>query len=132
MSTSCYCIALRKASRKVSSLYDDALKDFGITVAQFSLLRKLQTKQPQTITELAERMSLDRSTVGRNIKLLEAKDLIETMPGDDLREAPLNLSEKGNALLFDCAPKWQRVQDDLEARLGSQGIRQLTELLSKL
>ena len=132
MTTLCYCIALRKASRKVSSLYDDALAEFDITVAQFSLMRRLQKGQPLSVTDLAERLDLDRSTVGRNVKLMERKGLILTETGEDLREARLRLSKTGEDLLQRSDPKWCQVQVDVETKLGTHGVQQLTALLNAL
>lgn len=132
MKNRCYCIALRKASRKVSLLYDHALAEFGITVAQYSLMRKLQTGKPLTVTELAERLELDRSTVGRNVKVLERKGLIHIKKGDDLREARVHLTQDGGFILDTSQPKWQQVQDTVEAKLGHHGIQQLLALTNGL
>lgn len=132
MNSRCYCIALRKASRRVSSLYDDALAPFDITVAQFSLMRRLQSGQPLSVSELAERLELDRSTVGRNVKLLVNKGLVDQKAGSDLREAELSLSEAGAGLLTESEGSWKQVQASIEAKLGSHGTQQLIALLNAL
>ena len=45
MAGECYCVALRKAARKVTSLYDAALEPTGVNLAQFSLLRTIERQQ---------------------------------------------------------------------------------------
>ncbi|MBZ7925396.1 MarR family winged helix-turn-helix transcriptional regulator [Ensifer adhaerens] len=128
----CYCILLRKASRKLSSLYDDALEPIGINVAQFSLLRHIERGQPISITELGRQTELERSTVSRNIKVLESMDLVATGAGADQREAVVELTDNGRNILQDGAPLWQGAQDKIEAKLGVEDTAKLKELLQAL
>lgn len=128
----CHCILLRKASRKVSSYYDEALAPLGVNIAQFSLLRNINRMAPVSLTDLAARVELDRSTVGRNAKVLERMGLVEIRPGKDQREATLLVSEPGKAILREGAPLWDRVQADIETRLGADGVGRLRDLLAAL
>ena len=128
----CHCIVLRKASRKVSSYYDEALAPLGINIAQFSLLRNINRMAPVSLTDLGVRVELDRSTVGRNAKVLERMGLVNIRPGKDQREATLTMSEDGHTVLREGAPLWDSVQDNIEARLGPDGADRLRELLAAL
>ncbi|MXN53835.1 MarR family transcriptional regulator [Shinella sp. AETb1-6] len=128
----CHCILLRKASRKVSSYYDEALAPLGVNIAQFSLLRNINRMAPVSLTDLAARVELDRSTVGRNAKVLERMGLVEIRPGKDQREATLLVSEPGKAILLEGAPLWDRAQADIETRLGADGAGRLRDLLAAL
>ena len=128
----CYCILLRKASRRLSALYDEALAPFGINVGQFSHLRNIRRNEPISLTDLAGIMELDRSTVGRNTKVLERMGLVETTSGEDQREALLRLSGKGGALLDASQPAWEDVQVKLDARLGEDRTEDLRQLLAAL
>jgi DNA-binding MarR family transcriptional regulator len=129
---SCHCILLRKAARKVSSYYDEALAPLGVNIGQFSLLRNINRLQPISLTELAAKVELDRSTVGRNTKVLARMGMVAIGHGEDQREALLSLTEQGLALLQRGAPLWDNVQDDIEARLGEEKTKQLQELLAAL
>ncbi|MCB5204268.1 MarR family winged helix-turn-helix transcriptional regulator [Neorhizobium sp. T786] len=129
-SSSCHCIMLRKATRKVSSYYDEALAPLGVNIGQFSLLRNIRGLAPVSLTDLAARVELDRSTVGRNAKVLERMGLVTIGPGKDNRETMLDLTEKGHDLLKEGAPLWDGVQETIEARLGEEKTRQLQELLA--
>jgi DNA-binding MarR family transcriptional regulator len=131
-SDTCHCILLRKASRKISSYYDEALAPLGVNIGQFSLLRNIRSMEPVSLTDLALRVELDRSTVGRNTKVLERMGLVAIGAGDDQREALLSLSEAGHALLAQGAPLWDGVQAKIEDRLGREKTQQLQELLTAL
>ncbi|WVT77116.1 MarR family winged helix-turn-helix transcriptional regulator (plasmid) [Sinorhizobium chiapasense] len=128
----CYCALLRKATRRVTSLYDDALQPIGINVAQFSLLRHIERDEPISMTELGRKIELERSTVSRNVKVLEGMGLVETGSGKDQREAVVELTENGRRILEDGAPLWQGAQDRIEAQLGADAAAQLKELLQTL
>ncbi|MGV1873809.1 MULTISPECIES: MarR family winged helix-turn-helix transcriptional regulator [Agrobacterium] len=128
----CHCILLRNATRKVSSYYDEALAPLGVNIGQFSLLRNIRRMEPVSLTDLAHKVELDRSTVGRNAKVLERLELIAIGHGEDQREAVLMIAEKGREILNKGAPLWDGVQDDIEARLGREKARQLQELLAEL
>ncbi|WP_105385905.1 MarR family winged helix-turn-helix transcriptional regulator [Neorhizobium alkalisoli] len=128
----CHCIVLRQASRKVSSYYDEALAPLGVNIGQFSLLRNINRLEPVSLTELAGKVDLDRSTVGRNTKVLERMGLVAIGHGEDQREAMLALTEKGRELLKEGAPLWDGVQEDIEGRLGPEKTKQLLQLLAEL
>ncbi|WP_159952131.1 MarR family transcriptional regulator [Rhizobium sp. 18065] len=132
MSTSCYCITLRKASRRLTSIYDEAMAPLGVNISQFSQLRNIKRAQPVSLTDLAKRLELDRSTVGRNTKLLERMGLVSSEPGEDLRENALVLTEQGEKLVEDGAPLWDEVQERLEQKLGTSDIGKLVVALNSL
>lgn len=128
----CYCILLRKASRRVTSLYDEALAPIGVNLAQFSLLRNIQRAEPISLTDLGQRTELDRSTVSRNVKVLEKMELVAMTNGQDQRESAVKLSDKGRRVLADGAPLWDGVQAEIETKLGNEASAQLTALLQAL
>jgi DNA-binding MarR family transcriptional regulator len=130
--TPCYCAALRIATRKATAIYDDALAPAGIGLAQFSLLRKIERGGRLSLSELGRLASLDRSTIGRNVKVLQRRGLIEVGPGDDHREATVALAEDGRAVLRKGAPLWRAAQARIEAKLGEGGADQLRALLAAL
>ncbi|MFB2553813.1 MarR family winged helix-turn-helix transcriptional regulator [Ensifer soli] len=128
--TSCYCILLRKAGRRLTARYDAALKPFGITVAQFSHLRHVGRSEPVSLTVLADRLDLDRSTVGRNSKVLERMGLLNVGPGEDQREQVLTLTRDGREMLVRAAPAWDAAQAEVGERLGTEGRAKLAEILA--
>jgi DNA-binding MarR family transcriptional regulator len=132
MSDACYCISIRKAARKVTALYDAALAPVGVNLAQFSLLRTVERRAPVSLTELGRHTDLDRSTVGRNVKVLERMGLVAMVGGEDQREAMVELAAKGSRVLADGAPLWDATQRSIETTLGRDAARHLQTLLQSL
>ncbi|WP_175652424.1 MarR family winged helix-turn-helix transcriptional regulator [Pseudomonas sp. Marseille-P9899] len=128
----CICTHLRRAARGVSRHYDEALEGFGINVAQFSLLRNLQRLDKPSISSLAEAMGLDRSTLGRNLKVLEADGLVALAEGDDLRNRLVLLTEQGKARVQAAEPAWEQAQERLVDNLGETQRDELVRLLKQL
>ncbi|HGM5580174.1 TPA: MarR family winged helix-turn-helix transcriptional regulator [Pseudomonas putida] len=132
LTSECICTHLRRAARGVSRHYDEALAGFGINVAQFSLLRHLQRLDQPSITSLAEAMGLDRSTLGRNLRVLEADDLVRLGEGSDQRNRLVCLTEAGTRCLAAAHPAWERAQLQLVEQLGEGQRDELVRLLERL
>ena len=129
----CFSARLRRAARLAGRIYDEALADTGITVAQYALLRSIERLPDDAgITELAEATTLDPSTLGRNLKVLGRMGLVRSRPGADRRTRLPALSEDGAALLARARPRWKAAQDRLDARIGPGGRAALFDLLDRL
>ncbi|RVE93127.1 MULTISPECIES: MarR family winged helix-turn-helix transcriptional regulator [Sinorhizobium] len=126
----CYCSMLRLATRRIGSVYDRALAPVGINIAQFSLLRTIQRRQPVSLTELARSVELDRSTLGRNVRVLERLGLAAMDRGkDDHREAAVKLTARGVDILQQAVPLWEDCQRKIETQLGPVKVTALQEIL---
>jgi DNA-binding MarR family transcriptional regulator len=87
--------------------------------------------RPQTLslTELGRLRNLDRSTVGRNAKVLERMHLVQAVAGEDRREAALTFTAKGTKAGAEAAPLWERAQATIERAMdGGEAARLLTLL----
>ena len=73
----CTCGELRKAARAVTMLYDDAVKSSGLQSTQFSLLQVISKSDSIRISDLAAKMGTDRTTLTRNLAILEREGLIK-------------------------------------------------------
>ncbi|MFJ2985624.1 MULTISPECIES: MarR family winged helix-turn-helix transcriptional regulator [unclassified Pseudomonas] len=132
LTSECICTHLRRAARGVSRHYDEALVGFGINVAQFSLLRHLQRLDRPSITTLAEAMGLERSTLGRNLRVLEADGLVALADGDDQRNRVVVLTAAGIERLQAAYPAWEQAQRRLVEQLGEGQRDELVRLLGQL
>jgi DNA-binding MarR family transcriptional regulator len=132
MGTICYCASLRVAARKATARYDAALETVGITVAQFSLLRRIERAEPVSLTELGRLAELDRSTVGRNVRVLAGLGLVRLEAAEDQREAAVSLAAAGAAALLHATPLWEKAQHDIETLLGAEGAGALRALANRL
>ena len=130
--TSCLCTQLRRASRGVTRLYDDALAAVGLGGAQLSLLRHVQRLGQPSISVLAEAMGLDRSTLGRNVRVLEEQGLVQLGEGRDLRAREVRLTEAGLQRIDLALPLWEQAQCKVTAQLGEGRRAELMRLLEQL
>lgn len=132
IASQCLCINLRRAARGVSRYYDGALDGFGINVAQYSLLCNLQRLEQPSISSLAEAMGLDRSTLGRNLRVLEGEGLVRMDEGEDQRNRIVQLTQAGHERLAAALPAWEAAQQRLVDKLGAEKRATLLALLDEL
>ncbi len=132
MKTPCYCAAIRSAARKTTALYDEALAPAGVNLAQYSLLRRIERAGTVSLTELGRLAELDRSTVRRNVKVLERLRLVRFESAEDHREAAVRLAPIGAETLRRAAPLWEEAQQSVETILGVGGAEQMRTLALRL
>jgi DNA-binding MarR family transcriptional regulator len=132
MTTPCACVRTRRASRALTSLYDEALRPVRLKITQFSALRTIQRLQPVSISRLADEMRLDRSTLGRNLLLLRRRGLVRFSDAADMREWSIELAPKAVALLEKAVPLWGAAQARVERVLGRDHVASLFSLLERI
>ena len=128
----CACGRLRRATRALTQLYDDAMAPAGLRVGQFSLLRTLATEGPRRISDLATRQLLDRTALSRNLDPLLERGWVEVAPGRDARTRQVAITAKGAAALRRAEPLWRRAQADVTTRIGSDKLHALIATLGEL
>ena len=139
--TYCTCLALRKATRRVTQIYDAHMKPLGLRITQFAVLGQLAggmpssanpaSQAPVSITTLARRLDLDRSTLGRNLRPLLKAGLIAMEGGEDRRAHTLALTDAGRALLEKAVPHWREAQREISEKLGRDKTRSLRAMLDE-
>ncbi|PIG94994.1 MarR family winged helix-turn-helix transcriptional regulator [Gloeocapsopsis sp. IPPAS B-1203] len=130
VATECTCLNLRKASRVITQLFDQALQPSGILANQFTLLAALSLAESVSITRLAQELVMDRTTLTRNLKPLERQGLIRIEPGQDQRVRVVSLTEKGQAALVKALPLWKQAQTKVIEELGQDRWQALLSNLS--
>ncbi len=116
----CLCTSLRQAAHAATEMYDRALESSGLRVTMFRVLRRLEEADKPTISALARIVDLDRSTLGRNLKVLERDGLIAFSDGEDERAKIVKLTAKGKAALEKAKPLWRKAQARMRASLGRE------------
>src|SRR5437879_13838971 len=106
----CACFDLRKATRAVSRMYDDFLRDAGVNGTQFSLLRLIRTEKELSISTLGRYMVMDRTSITRALAPLERDRLIYSRTGTDKRIRIISVTNKGRKLVESAEPKWRQAQ----------------------
>lgn len=128
----CYCTTMRKAARRLTAIYDEALKPVGISLAQLSLMRNIARSGTISIGDLGRLMELDRSTTGRNVRVLVKANIATFAASDDGRETIVSISEEGHRILEEAAPLWEAAQQQVEAKLGLGSAEVLLDLVGQL
>jgi DNA-binding MarR family transcriptional regulator len=129
----CVGFRVRKLNRIVSALYDGVLAGAGLKTTQFSLLVATHNMGSARPTELAKFLEMDQSTLSRNVERMCAKGWLRLLPeGEDRRSHVIETTEKGRALLSKAYPAWQRAQEEISRRLGTEDVAALNSILRKL
>jgi DNA-binding MarR family transcriptional regulator len=116
----------------LTQVYDSVLEPLELRITQFSLLRNLERLGTASVSQLADKMGLDRSTLGRNLAPMCRRGLVREGDAQDLRERVVTLTPAGRSRLARALPLWKRAQRRVEGALGQDGMGQLFELLGKL
>ena len=125
----CACDDLRKATRTVTRMYEDFLRDEGLSVTQFSLLSVIRAGKALSVSTLGRDMGLDRTSITRALAPLERDGLIHSRPGADKRIRIVSVTNKGRKLVEDAAPKWRQAQEALMQTIGEDCWRAMRRLL---
>lgn len=128
----CIGFNLRKATRAVTQLYDEMLRPAGIRVTQYSLLVALKLVGPVLVTDLAEKIVMDRTTLTRNLEVMEKQGLVSVAPGEDRRTRQVTITETGTKVLLEAYPLWQQAQAKLRDNLGEDQLQALMAGLTSL
>jgi len=123
---------LRKANRAISQLYDETLRPAGIRGTQYSLLVSLKILGAVLITDLAEQIVMDRTTLTRNLDVMESQGLVAVSPGEDRRTRRVTITESGSAVLSEAYPLWQQAQAKIRESLGEERLQALMAGLAAL
>ena len=126
----CTCANLRRASRAVTQLYDDALRETGLRATQFTLLQVLSMAGELTQGELGEFLAIDSTTLTRSLAPLEDRGWIRSRPGADRRERYWAIATAGQARLKKAQPAWERAQRRMRNRVGDKRLSLLLDNLA--
>jgi DNA-binding MarR family transcriptional regulator len=82
---------------------------------------------------VAERLGLDRTTAGKNLRPLEKAGLISvTSSKSDARQHVISLTKTGYTTLKQALPLWRRAQTRFETANGTVKAAQLRTMLRDL
>ena len=124
----CLCANIRRASRVLSQVYDEAMRPNGAHMTQFTILQALSLAGPKVLGELAELLGMDTTTLTRAIHLLRKQGWVKAVKGKDKRERWLSLTKAGEAELERLQPVWEGVQKQVRLTLGEQRWKELFQL----
>ena len=116
----CTCSTIRKTARIVTQMYETALQPTGLKPGQLTLLAVLTNRGAMSMTNLADAMVMDRTTLTRNLKPLVRDGLISIESEEDQRVRVVGLTGKGTQKFKEAYPLWVEVQSRLVDGIGSE------------
>ena len=133
-SASANCIAsrVRRMSRIITRIYDDALRQFGITGSQFTLLTILAQQDGVTAVEIGFDLDIEKSTLSRNLQRLVVLGLVQMDPPAGRRGRGLHLTSAGGEVVKMAYPVWSDTQDRVKSIVGSDLGNQVDGLLGSV
>lgn len=127
----CSCFYLRRAARLVTRQYAETMKSTGLKSGQFSILATLSHRGTQTITDLADRMGLERTSLSRTLRPLEKDGLVSISEEGEKRRRFVELTKQGRATYKKALPLWNEAQSQYKKQLGARDMKVLKDLLQR-
>lgn len=129
----CSCNAVKRASRRLGQLYDDALAPSGLRGTQFGLLTQIHYAEGPRLKALAEMLVMDLSALGHTLQPLIRDGLVELrVAPEDRRAKRAYLTPAGRAALAKAEPLWRQAQNRFEALYGKSGTAELLEKMAAI
>jgi DNA-binding MarR family transcriptional regulator len=132
MGVSCACSNLRRSARLVTQHYNAKFEASGMNAMQFTILGTLHALGGLGLGALAEEVTLDPSTMTRNLAVLEKRGWVQIKPGADRRERRAVLTAKGKRSLAKAYPAWLDAQRELSEPFGAGRYQALLGSLREL
>lgn len=115
----------------MSRVYDGALARQDLSTAQFAILRHIARAQSVGLSQLADHLVMDRTTLYRGIAPLEAKGWIAVTQGPGKARFAA-LTDAGVAAMQAAEHDWNDVQDRIITALGPDQWADLQSLLATM
>ena len=126
----CVGYRVRALNRLITRIYDEELRPFGIRFSQMNILTAVTLEGPIQPVEVARILSLEKSTLSRNVRIMEDNGWVMALPvpnGQTLEATPA-----GRRLLKRAAPAWRAAQDQVTELLGPKTASALTRAADRL
>jgi DNA-binding MarR family transcriptional regulator len=127
----CNLFYLRRAARAVSRQYSAVMNGSGLQATQFSVLFILNNSGSLSITELASKMGLDRTSMSRNLNPLQQQGLVSVADEGLNRARPVTITASGKRVLNKILPLWRQAQATFIEHMGPADTKLLIELLAR-
>jgi DNA-binding MarR family transcriptional regulator len=128
----CTCSELRKAARAITLLYDNAFKSSGLLSTQFGALQVIYDNDCIRISDLAGQLGMDRTTLTRNLSVLQRHGFIEISQGKDHRTRIVTATQKGRNAVSKTILLWNEIQRKVKQKMGENLWRELMQNLGEL
>jgi DNA-binding MarR family transcriptional regulator len=127
----CTCGEIRRAARAVTLLYDKAFESSGLLSTQLGVLYVIYNSASITVSQLAGELDMDRTTLTRNLSVLERQGLINISSGKDQRTRIITITSKGTNSIANAIPLWNEIQRKVKQQMGEKAWHELIQSLSQ-
>jgi DNA-binding MarR family transcriptional regulator len=117
----CVALRLRSLNRALTVLYDDALRPLGLRVGQLNILVAVACMRQARPVDLCRILCMDKSTLSRDVKVMQRHAWLEEGTGEDARTRLLRITPQGSDLMEKCLPAWRAAQARAKDLLGEEG-----------
>jgi DNA-binding MarR family transcriptional regulator len=131
-SLSCVGYRVRRLSRVVSAIYDDAFGPLKLTISQFGILVMLNRRGPSSAADLCRVFMMDKSTASRNLQRMRRRGWISIVQDSARARHKLSLTAQGAQVLQKAFPLWRRAQVQATRRLGAEGMKALEVVVARM
>lgn len=132
VASTCAAYNLRRTMRTVNQHYDAFIRESGLRATQFTLIAAVKMEGPVPISQLADTLAMDRTTLTRNLKPLERDGLIRLEAGTDRRTRIVEITADGESVLATALPLWQQAQSSIVDNWGQTRFEHLLDELTEL
>lgn len=126
----CHCFALRRAARAVSREYAEIMGETGLKHTQFSLLAILAEGGQHSISDLADIVGLERTSLSRTLRPLQNEGLVDVASEGYRRKREVSITAVGKARFEAGLPLWRKAQARFAEKMGTENIQSLRSLLA--
>ncbi len=133
VASTCTSLNLRKAARAASHFLEGYLLPVGLHASQFGILNQLSKNGTIPMTCLADILSIDRTTLTRNLQIMQRDGLVDVaLCGKDKRVRQVCMTDKGKDVFAKALPLWEQAEAALTERLGADNRQSLLSLTSAI
>ena len=130
-----HCVSnnLHQTARAISRIYGEEMRPSGIQRSQFSILGYLNKLGVIQLTELADMLYMERTTLSRNLKPLVKRGLVQINKSPaDARARDISLTKEGKATFREAIKLWRKAQKRILASFGEDNWKALETSLQNL
>lgn len=104
----------------------------GLKATQLTMLGAISISGTARMSELASLLALDKTTLTRNLRRLQADGLIAIATGADRRARVVALTHTGTDALERALPLWREAQRRMVEHMGQERWRRLVADLAEI
>jgi DNA-binding MarR family transcriptional regulator len=128
----CACATTRHIARLLTQLYDHFLRNVGVEAPQFALLVEIDKEERSHHSAIGLECGMDKTTVSRNLKLLQRKRWVKSVQGRDRRERHVTLTHAGRKQLAAAWPEWRNAQNHLRTVITGEEWAAMFQMLTRV